>query len=528
MVFEPLVSAIGWPLATALAVSFSIEATSMPRPSVLWKRPVSALLIHLGLCLSVFAVLIVVTGRPWFTVAAMSAFLLLLMLINRAKLQSLGEPFVFQDFEYFSDTLRHPRLYLPFLGWGKGLAAGGAIALAIYTGWSLETSLYDQIIAQTALWVLGVVGVLGAGLMIVGSAQTPGATFDPAADIRHLGWLGSLWCYGRAERITPYVSRPPLKLARVPSSGRMPHIIAVQSESFFDPRTVFPWIRREVLEEFDILRAESFRCGPLDVPAWGANTVRTEFAFLTGLSETELGVHKFNPYRKLRMPIPSIASLLKEQGYRTICVHPYSAGFYGRDRIYPLLGFDDFIDIEAFSGAEHAGPFVSDAAVADMIESILGRPSDRPLFLFAITMENHGPLHLERVTPGEEKRYYTEPPPPRSEDCTVYLRHLSNASRMAGRLRRMAYESPDDTWIVWFGDHVPIMPTVYENFGEPDGNTEYLLWRKGRRCIRPAVQPLRVEDLGEVLLQEWGNASGSHDDQAEQESLPAEMFRGHV
>ena len=500
MVAETFASVVAWPIAAGLAASFAIEAIATPRPVSVWKRPVSALLIHVGLCLSAFTVLLATVGRPWCAMASIGAFLLLLILVNQAKLQSLREPFVFQDFEYFSDALRHPRLYLPFLGWGKAMLAGAAILLAVYTGFSLEVSLRDRMALASFLYGVGGLAILSAGLVGFGAVRNLLPTFNPAADVRRLGWLGSLWSYGRAERVTATLKSPQALLANVRPAGALPHVVAVQSESFFDPRRVFPGIRSEVLEQFDALRAESCLSGPLEVPAWGANTVRTEFAFLSGLGESQLGVHKFNPYRKLHMRIPTIASVLKGQGYRTICIHPYPASFYGRDRIYPLLGFDEFIDIGHFSGAQRAGPFVGDLAVAEKVAAILEASPGQPVFLFVITMENHGPLHLESVLPEDINRYHTTPPPSGCEDLTVYLRHLANASRMAEHLRDTLNELPDDAWLTWFGDHVPIMSAVYSRLGAPDGRTEYFVWHKGGTQSQVHHKPLRVEDLGLELL----------------------------
>jgi phosphoglycerol transferase MdoB-like AlkP superfamily enzyme len=101
------------------------------------------------------------------------------------------------------------------------------------------------------------------------------------------------------------------------------------------------------------------------------------------------------------------------RGYRTVCVHPYAASFYSRDKVYPQLGFDEFIDLRAFAGAPKSGPYVSDLAVAERVCSLLSaRLTSRPLFVFVITMENHGPLHLEKVHPGDAERFYSTPPPP--------------------------------------------------------------------------------------------------------------------
>ena len=72
-------------------------------------------------------------------------------------------------------------------------------------------------------------------------------------------------------------------------------VVLVQAESFFDPARLDPGLGG-LLPAYEGLRAAAALRGRLLVPAWGANTVRTEFAVLTGLSEAALGLDRFNPY----------------------------------------------------------------------------------------------------------------------------------------------------------------------------------------------------------------------------------------
>lgn len=274
-----------------------------------------------------------------------------------------------------------------------------------------------------------------------------------------------------------------------------PHLVAVQSESFFDPRSWHDGIRRDVLAEFDRLKSEAVLHGALEVPAWGANTVRSEFAFLSGISEATLGVHRFNPYRvAVGTGMATLASHLRGLGYRTICVHPYPASFYARARVYPAMGFDEFIDIEGFRDAARAGPYVGDAAVAGMIEGILAT-ADKPVFVFAITMENHGPLHLESPGPEDWSAAFDVVPPAGCDDLAVYLRHLCNADHMAGRLREQLELLKRPAWLCWFGDHVPIMAGVYEKLGYPEAHTSYVLWSNHRNTGGREAR-LHVHELG--------------------------------
>ncbi len=63
---------------------------------------------------------------------------LVLVLVNNAKFTALREPFVFQDYEYFTDAIRPPRLYIPFLGWWKFMAAAFAFVIAVVIGFGIE------------------------------------------------------------------------------------------------------------------------------------------------------------------------------------------------------------------------------------------------------------------------------------------------------------------------------------------------------------------------------------------------------
>lgn len=483
-------------LAAALAglvLSVAIEGLMTPRPPM--ARPWAAWALHGGLWLSAHAALTLVLGRPWFAAAAVSAFLLMLVLVNNAKMKALREPFVFQDYEYFTDAIRHPRLYIPFLGWWKFLGAAAGFVLAVAIGLWGEEAPAHRFAWSGQLGEIAVEFAVGMLLLLAGSWRTLPVSFEPVRDVRALGLLASLWRYAQEEGTPLAVASPFDFLPPVRPEGDLPHLVAVQSESFFDPRSLYPGIRPDVLAEFDRMKTEAVAHGKLKVPAWGANTVRTEFAFLTGIDDAKLGVHRFNPYRAIAAGsnVPSLASYLKRLGYRTVCIHPYHASFYQRDCVYPRLGFDEFLDVRAFDDTMRFGPYIGDAAVADKVAALL-RKATGPVFVFVITMENHGPLHLERVAPADIEALYSVPPPVGCDDLTIYLRHLRNADRMILKLRQTLDRCERPASLCWFGDHVPIMPGVYENFGAPGGLVEYVCW-SNRKAGCTEERELHAHDL---------------------------------
>jgi hypothetical protein len=498
-----VISALIPSLLVGLALSFAIEQIFKPRFHAPWRRPLSAIAGHLGLWLGYFVLGFVLCRRPWLSMLFSTAIFACLIVVNNAKYQSLREFFVYQDNDYFYDCLKHPRLYFPFLGIIPIALTLTTIALALWAGVTLEAPL-TQGNSLLAVWLgIAVVLVVACVLLQYGSSNVAALRFDPGHDLKTQGFFGAYWLYRRAEQLpsvdlTKRSSLP--KPAAVKTPRVLPNIVVIQSESFFDPRRVYPQVKAEVLQHFDRARLEADRYGLFEVPAWGANTVRTEFSFLTGIDVLKLGVDRFNPYRRLiNFGVPSLARLLQQQGYRTICVHPYPASFYKRDILFPMLGFDQFVDISEFEviTKQRKGDchFVGDEVVADKVLELLCQESEQPTFVFVITMENHGPLHLESLPEADKQEWLTQPLPGGCEDLGVYLRHLGHADQMIKKLTEGLSSAGRPGTLAWYGDHVPIMEKVYQHLGTPDGDTDYFIWRTRTEAERKSHVQTQLQGL---------------------------------
>lgn len=504
-----------------LALTVGVERLLVPRPAL--RRPADCWMLHAGLWCVGLGLLYALTARPLFSGVNLLLLWLLIVLVSNSKYHSLREPFVCADFEYFSDAVKFPRLYLPFFGFGK--AALLAVGFLVYLWAGLSFEVPGARLA--ALLPLAV----GLGLLRLGRRQVQ-PSFDAERDVRDWGLAASLWRYFWAARApvdraglgSPFAGEPvpassPAKAAAASGFGQatsLPDLVSVQSESFFDVRDLWPGVRPQVLDQYDLLASQALARGKLQVAAWGANTVRTEFAYLTGIPTGRLGVHRFNPYRVLaRQGLPSIASTLKAQGYRTVCIHPYDGGFYGRNKVLPALGFDEFIDVKAFDASQKAGPFIGDCAVAEKIRELLQAPGrTQPLFIHAVTMENHGPLHLESAAAHELPAWFDRPLQPGMQDLGPYVRHICNADRMLGMLRETLMARPNEALLCFYGDHVPILPGVYQAIGAPAGDTDYLIWsnrhQPGCRASALAVQQLSSTLLGHACTHAQAPAQGRH------------------
>ena len=502
MLVEHPLAAVFASIVACLLGSLGVESLLTPRPLPAWRRPAVAAARHLGLLLAAYLFELAVFRRPWFAAVVVLVFFGILIVISNVKMAMLREPFVYPDFEYFTDAIRHPRLYLPFLGYPRLIGAVCAFGAAVGGGMAIEQPLTRQLAPTAFVLLLGCVAVLVVCLLRVGARWNPVLTFVPIDDIRRLGLLGSLWYYrvaGRAPIERPVVDRLAAVAAGLPTLRS--NLVLIQSESFFDARSTYAGIDTGLLPCFDALKQTSLQYGKLNVPAWGANTVRTEFAVLCGRTEGSVGVHRFNPYRRLaRTGVTSLATLLRAAGYRTVCIHPYAAEFYGRDQVMPLLGFDEFIDGRQFAPPADA-PYVGDVELAERVAAELSRHDNaRPIFMFVITMENHGPLHLEFVADGDVAQLYRIPPPVGCEDLTCYLRHQRNADRMLEIVSSKMQTMVTPGVLGFYGDHVPIMPKVYAALGEPPAATDYFVWRSAGDRSAGLQHDLDADALAGVVL----------------------------
>lgn len=482
-------------VAATVAFSFGIDAVAVPRAS--FRRPLTAIALHVAVLAVVAGGSLAITGRPVFSMFVVAVLVAVFAVVSNAKYESLREPLVFTDVSLFSQAFSHPRLYLPFLGIVKGLAALAGAAV-IVAGFLLETP------AGMPQRGVGAAAAMAGFLACRALSRRLPLTLDPAADQRRLGFVVTFVAYlvnglSRAKRraFADAVNAGPFSTG---APDAHPDVIVIQSESYFDARRLGECVMSGPYAHFDRVRQTAFQQGRLTVPGWGANTMRTEFGMLTGVPSAALGYARFYPYWYVRRACASLAGWFKRGGYRTVAVHPYYADFFGRLRAFRLMHFDRFLDIRNFATATRVGPYVGDDAVADAIVALLQEHDDQPLFAFAITMENHGPLRLEPVAPGEPDSRHTLGDDARYRDLTAYLRHVENADRMLGKLTGFLKQRKRPAVLCFYGDHVPALGSVFDALGKEPADSDYVIWRNfgsddGKE------NDIRVESLGSALQQ---------------------------
>ena len=220
--------------------------------------------------------------------------------------------------------------------------------------------------------------------------------------------------------------------------------------------------------------------------AFGAGTCNSEFEFLTGHSMAYLGAGVY-PYMTYNLaPTENLARQFKKLGYRAVAMHPNHATNWNRENVFADMGFDEFLSIEDFAGADELCGKVTDAATYDKCLEVL-RKSDDPVFIHDVTMQNHsgyatGLVPLDKqlylpvfgVTP--EVQTWT------NEYCSLMEQSDIAFKDFLDELREL--DRP--VVVVMYGDHQPFFTDRYNDllFTDEDDlahterlwQTRYVVW----------------------------------------------------
>ena len=239
------------------------------------------------------------------------------------------------------------------------------------------------------------------------------------------------------------------------------NIICVMNESFADYRQLGELrTNQEVMPFYDSLFENTIKGNTL-VCIKGGGTAKSEYEFLTG-----------NSVKRFPAMVPyvsyftheqySLVTTLEAQGYESVVMHPYKKTNWNRPTAYRLLDFDEYISIDDFDeDAEKIRGLVSDRANYEkIIERVEAKEnSDDKLFLFDITIQNHGGYKTSTYFGDINCLDYSD------EEVDTYLSLIHESDQALEYLISYFAHIDEPTLVVFFGDHYPALP---------DGFSEYL------------------------------------------------------
>ncbi|MBS4539145.1 LTA synthase family protein [Clostridium sp. D2Q-11] len=189
------------------------------------------------------------------------------------------------------------------------------------------------------------------------------------------------------------------------------------------------------------------------------NTSDAEFVSHTSLYPTN-NLSIFNHYNEnYYYTFPKI---LKNKGYSTYSFHGNNEDFWGRNKMYPKLGIDNFISLEDFDYDEKED--IIDLGLNDMdfYKQTVGylKEAPKPFYSMVISITSHHPYDMPEELRNIELK--------EEHEGTIfgnYIQSINYADRAFGEFieglkKEGLYE---DSIIVVYGDHAGLYPARAEN-----------------------------------------------------------------
>ncbi|MDD2992311.1 MAG: LTA synthase family protein [Pygmaiobacter sp.] len=338
--------------------------------------------------------------------------------------------------------------------------------------------------------ILGFIAVLIVqSHMVISSFGFAPNVWDPTASMMKNGFLVNFF----ASVTTQHVSKPagysgqkieslseefPSDSLNSLSSTVRPNIIVIMNESWTDFSLTTDLKTNKDPQPFlhSLEQDKNVRFGKLVMPVFGAGTVMSEFEFLTGA--TAQSYPNGAPYTTyVKQGTPSLVSTVKQLGYYAVAMHPNLASNWNRDIGYKKFGFDQFLSLDDFKNIEVVRSWPSDQSTYENIIRITQETPD-PLFLFCVTMQNHG-SYANSEYKSEVRIKYPNGDYPMAEQ---YLGLLSESDKAFEGLVNYYSSQEEPTIVLMFGDHLPALEETLYNKLFQDGDvidrytTPYVIW----------------------------------------------------
>ena len=257
---------------------------------------------------------------------------------------------------------------------------------------------------------------------------------------------------------------------------KKPTIIYVMDESYWDVSELEQYgikFDTDVSANLHALQQTS-AYGRAYSPSFGGGTCDVEFEALTGYSASFLPSGS-KPYQQhVTKPMFALPSYLKTQGYQTAAVHCFWAKYWSRDTAYPNLGLDDFISLEDMHGVTKVrkhywtNGLVTDDSMADQIigqYEKMKASSDEPVFLHAVTMQNHTNYNKDNYPDDQRVKVLEHPAGMKASTVGAledFATGIRDADAMMGKLTAYFSQVDEPVILVFWGDHYNPIDSNYD------------------------------------------------------------------
>jgi phosphoglycerol transferase MdoB-like AlkP superfamily enzyme len=251
-------------------------------------------------------------------------------------------------------------------------------------------------------------------------------------------------------------------------------VVVILNESFFDPSVewqgqkfedYYPHSGGEITPNLRKIQSK-YPSGYMYSIDYGGGTANIEFEALTGLSDYWLNTVPYTAIVPKLNRVPSIANMLKNEGYTASAIHPFNGGMYKRNISLKKEGFDDFITEMEMDYTDHEGDseYVNDRSAYRQTLKELESGNKRQVIAL-ITMQNHTPYPSSIYEHTDYKVTGDNIDEQRRQEIETYYQSLHNSDAYLGEFIDSLEHMDKKVVVLYFGDH---SAGLFDNVNEND------------------------------------------------------------
>lgn len=445
--------------------------------------------------------LYLVSARAAFAIATSSLLVILLQFLNQLKVHYYKDQLLFPDIFMMADPSNAGTLlHYP----SAGVAVVAMLALLILTlvvSWRVAPRRAGLAAPLVAVGImLGSAALLSHSVLRNQhdwSTKLPGGT----GVLSNLAMSGIQTIYDSPtfpeEPAQEFITRAAaLNKAQPTPNGVRPDIVLLLQESTVDPRLykvptpgVLPHLA--MFDQDSKVKAHSL----MRVQTFGGGTWLSEFAALTGLRSDDFGAMKNAVFYSVIDHVnDSLFKQMKDNGYYTVVLTPFNKSAYNAGHAYSMMGVDKIIQPQELGYPGDISEnlwHISTGDVLSYVKKLLGSQTDKPIFVYALTMYEHGPYdashhddyQLASVVKNEGS----------AGKFSHYVEKIKNSDIALKDFFQFIDQRKRPTMFMYFGDHQPAIDWA-NGYTSPLPDAMHL----SQFSLRDNFNLPPVSDLGQV------------------------------
>ncbi|WP_289994330.1 LTA synthase family protein [Photorhabdus laumondii] len=440
-------------------------------------------LIAVGVFGVIFGLVFFVSARLLFSTAFTGTLFIIFKFLNQIKVHYYKEQLMFSDLNLMFDpanqeTLRHYWLaglgvvamfiWLIFnmtLSWKKSSSRRGfkwrtvGLVLAAFCTWEVSATA-DAFREQ---WESSLPKGRGTITNMVMSAK------DAKYHAPQFGQSSDYFLQQAKNVVLP-----------VPQSAIKPDVVMLLQESTVTPH-IYQLPDDTRLPHLYMFQRDSgvSAQSPMRVQTFGGGTWLSEFSALTGLNTDDFGSRKNAVFYFIVDHLKySLFREMKQNGYYTVVLTPFNKSSYHSGHAYQTLGVDRIIQPQELGYPASLDKNLWTISTQEMlgyVKEILAQETDKPLFIFSLTMYEHGPYDEDHADDygltGHVKNSQAV------GKFSHYMEKIKASDPAIKDFSEFVAKREKPTMFLYFGDHQPNISLNQYNgvFSNPGHITQFTM-----------------------------------------------------